>query len=198
MKVIPGCLYALRFNTIQVVKISALFLFAVSVNNGLLAQTNVKAEGEFPVPSGNQNQLFYLQRTENINTVVYELNEENGNLNTVIPIRAFWIVYAKSGQRENLSGMEKEFAYGVKIKSTAKDQYQFTLAAYPKITLKLLQGADQKYHVYIKPFKQPMILSRIYIKERAGFLKMEPAVEYIEFTGTDATSGKEVSERVEP
>ena len=32
------------------------------------------AQEGFPVPAGNAKQLFYLQRTSNTNTIVYELN----------------------------------------------------------------------------------------------------------------------------
>ena len=55
-------------NILAVCQIIALLLFVM--NTAALAQENVK----LPAPSGNPNQLFYLQRSTNTNTVVYELN----------------------------------------------------------------------------------------------------------------------------
>ncbi len=49
----------------------------------------------FPKPAGNANQLFYLQRSENTNTVIYELNKKDGVLDTVAPVHIYWICYAE-------------------------------------------------------------------------------------------------------
>src|SRR6185437_583894 len=110
-------------------KIVAIILFYFLCINKSLSQI----EKQFPVPAGNPNQLFYLQRSKNINTVIYELNIINGKLNSEKPIDVFWIMYTKDKKRENLSEMEKDFVYGVKINPPEKKEYSFTLAAYPKL-----------------------------------------------------------------
>lgn len=177
---------------------TTLFVLGILFAATLTAQI-IKIDGmEFPVPSGNPNQLFYLQRTENINTVVYELNEQNGVLNTEDPIHIFWIMYEKDQQHQNLSEMEQKFAYGIKIKSSGNLPCQFTLVACPNITLQLVKDASQKYHVCVTPNKQKMVLQHAYIKVKEGGLNLRPHVEYIEFSGTDAMSGKEMTERVIP
>ena len=173
-------------------------LFTLVANYTLLAQDTKKENIKYPVPLGNTKQLFYLQRTENMNTLIYELNEANGVLDTENPIHIFWILYAKEKQHEELSEMEKKFAYGIKIKLAVNESYQFTLVAYSKINLQLKKGADEKYHVYVTPTKQQLILNKVYIQVKEGGFKIEPDVEYIEFTGTDAVNGKETTERVIP
>ena len=40
----------------------------------------------FPIPTGNSRQLFYLQRTSNKNTLIYELNYKNGNIDKEDPV----------------------------------------------------------------------------------------------------------------
>jgi phosphatidylinositol phosphate synthase len=164
----------------------------------LLAQNITANEKEFPTPTGNPQQLFYLQRTENTNTVVYELNEPNGNLDTDNPIHIFWIMYAKQKQQQELTEVEKKFAYGIKIKPANKEQYEFTLVAYPKINLQLTKNAKQKYGVYTSLNGQSIILHRVYIKVKETEFALKPTVEYVELSGTDVISGKEITKRITP
>ena len=85
----------------------------------LLAQS-----ANFPVPSGNSNQLFYLQRTPNTNTIVCELNLINGKLDTETPIHVFWLRYGDKGQREELAYIQRKFAYGISNRKIAENQYE--------------------------------------------------------------------------
>ena len=178
----------------KAINIALFVLLFLSFNNKLLAQN----QNQFPIPSGNSNQLFYLQRTKNINTIVYELNIENGKLNPEKPIYAYWIMYTENQKRQDLSAMEKDFVYGIKINSTQKEGYQFTLAAYPKINLQLIKDSNQKYFVSVTPSKHQIRLTKVYIKEKDSNFKLEPTVEYIEFSGIDVLSGKEITERITP
>jgi len=63
-------------------------------SNIIMAQNEVS----FPKPNGNSNQLFFLQRTPNANTVVYELNVKNGELDSIEPVHIFWILYGKNAE----------------------------------------------------------------------------------------------------
>jgi hypothetical protein len=170
-------------------------VFVLSV---FLFQYKLSAQNkqQFPVPLAGPNQLFYLQRTQNINTIIYELNIENGKLNTETPIDVFWILYTENERRENLTTIEKDFVYGVKIKSLEKKEYQFTLAAYPKINLQLAKDSAQKYHVYVTPSKRQIKLTKVYIEEKENHFKLEPNIEFIEFIGIDLITGLEISERI--
>jgi hypothetical protein len=83
--------------------IGVLIITAMAVGKpGLYAQTKpipapkvvVDPQDTFPVPSGNPNQLFYLQRTNNTNTIVCELNVNGkGQLDEESPVHVFWIRY---------------------------------------------------------------------------------------------------------
>ncbi len=167
-------------------------------NTKLEAQTILEDGKEFTVPAGNANQLFYLQRNENINTVVYELNETNGVLNVTNPIYIFWIMYAKSGEHEELSAMEKKMAYGIKLTSIGNESYEFTLASYSKLKLRLSKDANKKYRVYVTPGKQKMILHRVYLEIKKKSFELKPDVTSIKFTGIDVLSGKEITEEIIP
>ncbi len=67
--------------------------------------------------AGRQH-LFVIERSQNANTVVYDLRlEANGTPPRKHPIDAYWMRYASSGERMELRWLEKRMAYGVKIKS---------------------------------------------------------------------------------
>src|SRR5258705_13711811 len=75
---------------------------------------------KFPTPTGNPNQLFFLQRSQNINTVIYELNFKNGMVDTVEPVHVFWICYAEHGQQEELTELQRKRAYGLQLNISLK------------------------------------------------------------------------------
>src|SRR5688572_10785112 len=84
------------------------------------------AQTGFPVPGGNQKQLFYLQRTPNTNTIVYELNYKNGVIDPDNPVHEFWIRYQENGQRQELSYIQRKFAYGIKTRKLAENKYELS------------------------------------------------------------------------
>lgn len=162
----------------------------------ILAQNLKENNTEFPALKGNPNQLFYLQRTKNTNTIIYELNKKNGLLDSKNPIHVFWILFASNEECQELSSIEKKFAYGITVTSIGNGEYQFTLVAYPKIILYLKKDSDQNYHVYLTLSGKLMMLQRTFIKEKEGGFSLSPTVEYIDFFGIDVVNGKEIYERI--
>ena len=76
----------------------------------------------FPVPSGVTNQLFYLQRDPNTNTVIYQLNVDRaGKLDEDEPVNVFWIRYDEHGERKDLNFIQRKFAYGLTAEKMAAD-----------------------------------------------------------------------------
>ena len=149
---------------------------------------------QFPIPVGNPNQLFFLQRTQNINTVIYELNIKNGVMDTLNPVHIFWICYAEKSQKEELTEIQRKHAYGLLARYISKDHYELMFLAYKKYTLDLKKGLDNAFHVYAKINQKQTILSRIYIQIHGGTL-LSPNIEYVMLTGTDPESGTEVTEK---
>jgi len=156
----------------------------------------VYAQSGFPVPQGNPNQLIYLQRTPNTNTIVCELNfTRDGKLDVDDPVHVFWIRYGEQGQRAELSFLQRNFAYGVKTKFLSKDRYELHFVSYKKLVMYLVRAADNKYHVVTSINQKQVILNRIFIKINPGGSFWSPNVEYIELAGTEPGSGMEVLER---
>ena len=152
------------------------------------------AQQGFPVPESNALQLFYLQRTSNTNTIVYELNYKDGVLDEDNPVHVFWIRYTEQGQRAELSWIQRRFAYGVKVKQLPDSSYRVRLVSYAGYSMFLKKGGDGKYRLYAPINQQMMLLNRIFVKITGGSM-WSPDIEYFELSGVDPATGKPVSER---
>jgi hypothetical protein len=160
----------------------------------LSISANVGAQDKFPVPAGSPNQLFYLQRTANTNTIMVDANLKNGELDEEEPVHVYWIRFTDQGQKEELNYIQRKFAYGIKSRLIAKDKYELNFVSYKKYPMYLMKGANNKYNVYGTINQKQAIVNRIFVKINGGTL-FSPNVEYVEIKGVDPSNGKEVIER---
>jgi hypothetical protein len=149
----------------------------------------------FPVPVLNSKQLFYLQRTPNTNTIVYELNYQDGVIDKDNPVHGFWIRYQERGQREDLSFIQRKFAYGLKTRQIAENNYELSFVSYKKYKMYLRMGADKKFYVYTNINQKPAILTSIFIKINGGSF-WSPNVEYVEISGIEPNTHSVIKERL--
>jgi phosphatidylglycerophosphate synthase len=155
------------------------------------------AQDTFPIPPHNSKSLFYLQRTPNTNTIICELNEKNGIPDEDDPVHVLWVRYTEQKQRQELSFLQRHFAYGIKSQSLGNDRYVLHFISYKKLPLVLKKSpVDNQHHVYATISGKEAILSRIYIKINPGGSFWSPNVEYIELKGTDPDNGKELMQRI--
>lgn len=161
----------------------------------ILLSVFAKAQDKFPVPADNPKQMFYLQRTSNTNTIVYELNYKNGVLDQEDPIHVFWIRYGEKGQKEELNFIQRKFAYGLKANFISHDKFKLNFVSYKKYVMYLMKGSDNKYNVYANINQKHAILDRIFVKINGGSL-FSPNIEYVEIKGIDPLTGLEVKERM--
>lgn len=162
-------------------------------------ERNELLNDSFPVPKNIQHMLFYVQRTPNINTVVYELNlDEKGQLNKSNPVHVFWIRYAEEGQREELSFIQRFYAYGLKTKDLGNNKYELRFVSYKKIPFYLYRSAiDNQFRAHATLAKKEVLLKKIFLQIEGGTFWF-PNVVYIEFTGIDPVTGQEIIERIKP
>jgi hypothetical protein len=166
------------------------------VNNSSFSVTPT-VDDKFPVPPVNINSLFFVQRSPNVNTIVYELNNKNGQLDTTNPIHVYWLRYADKGQKEELSYLQRKFAYGLTTTPKGNDQYDVRFVSYKKFPLTLMKTVDGKYHIFATIQQKQMMLSRIFIKIEGGSFWL-PNVVYVELQGTDPSTGREITEHFKP
>lgn len=176
-------------------KTTALILMIMLLLNQMLSAQPLPAHTELPTPTG-KNLLFFLQRTPDANTVIYELNFKGEVLDPEAPVKGSWIRYEEHGKTKELTPIEKKFAYGVKCKDLGNDQFEIRLMAYKKMPMYLMKSPlDHKYHIYIKDEGKHFLLKRVFVKVNGGSFWF-PKVAYIELITANSETGREILKRI--
>ena len=170
---------------------------------GVLSTTNAQAGSDsnsryfdYPIPS-IEHMLFYIQKSTNTNTVVYQLNLlDNEELNLSEPIKVFWLRYQEEGQRKNLSFIEQKFAYGVISKQIKNETNVFDvkLVALKSREFKLERNEDGQSKVVTIIDGKRASLSKIFLEIEGN--SFWPKITYIDIYGLDLNTGKEIHERL--
>jgi hypothetical protein len=138
--------------------------------------------------------LFFIARSKNKNVVCYDLliPQTPGSEPT---IDVYWEMAAKSGQREELTGLERARAYGYRtLGKNSRGELTISLLAAPQRPLTITStSARPEARVVIN--KAPAQLESIYVQTREGGLI--PKVLYVDLRGR-RESGQTTSERIEP
>jgi phosphatidylglycerophosphate synthase len=188
-------LTAMDAKTKKVVSASAVM---IALMIPVLTFANRIGEPVFPVPTNLPHMLFYMQRTPNSNTIIYDLNiQKDGKLDEDEPVNVYWIRYADGGEKKDLNYIQRKFAYGIKVKNLGNDKYSIHSVAYAKKEMFLMKSPSGDYHVYAKIGNTMAILNRIYLQIEGGTFWF-PNVVYIELKGIDPASGKEIKEQIKP
>src|SRR5688572_17702613 len=117
-------------------------LLCVFVSLGITVQAQhiTPYYGPFPEPAPIRNMLFYLQRTIDRNTVIYELNlDMNGEVSLKSPVKCYWILFEEGGAIRPLTFAQANFAFGIQSKLLDKEKkiFQLNLVSYPPVKLLL-------------------------------------------------------------
>jgi len=136
----------------------------------------------FPVPK-LQDQLFYIQRNLNSNTIIYKLNKNlSGSINETSPLEVFWLNYETGIKRKELNHIQDKLAYGYKSWKINNDTYQFQIVSYPTKDFFLAKDDQTGYRVYSKLNNEMSVIHNIFVyAEEFGVF---PQVKFIEFFGT--------------
>lgn len=161
------------------------------------ADTGNPSPIKFPTPKGINNQLFYLQRDPNTNTVICELNlDKDGEIDEKDPIKVYWMRYGDNGKKEDLSYVQRKFAYGIQTKSIGNEQYELRFVSHKKLPLYLTKSVeDKKYHVYVTVNKKRIQLERIFVRIEGGSFWL-PNVKYVELKGINTANKSQITERI--
>lgn len=162
----------------------------------VFAQSKKTKVVNFPVPKGIENQLFYLQRDPNTNTIICQLNaDRTGDVDSENPINVFWMRYDESGQKADLNYIQRKFAYGINAKPLGNDRYELKFVSYSKFPLLLAKDKTGHYKVFATVNKKQIVIERIYVHIEGGTFWV-PNVKYVEIKGKDAISGEDLVEKM--
>lgn len=152
---------------------------------------------KFPTPQVTSNQLFYLQRDPNTNTIVYELNlDKEGDIVKKEPVKAYWIRYTEKGKKVDLNYIQRKFAYGIQSKDLGDNYYELRFVAHKQLPMYLLKSPDdKKYHVYVTVNNKKLQLQRIFLRIEGGSFWL-PNVKYVELKGINTANKVQTVERI--
>ncbi len=183
--------------------IKAAVLIGMLLASGLGFVSNAHAQDDpspltFPTPKGINNQLFYVQRDPNTNTIICQLNiDKNGEVVKDQPVNVFWMRYGDNGEKKELSYIQRKFAYGILTKNLGNGQFELRFTSHKKLPMYLYKSTtDKKYHVYATINNKKMQLDRIFLRIEGGSFWL-PNVKYVEIKGHDAVEPtKSLTERI--
>lgn len=167
----------------------------------ILAWSQTTLTGKaLPQPKLTDNSLFYLQRTKNTNTVVYDaVPEAQGKLNAKKPIDAYWLHYeSEGGKRADLSTFEQMAVYGVDYEEIkdGRGSYLMRLKAFKDRAVTVSRNEVGKFVGFMNINGKKAILKRIYIEAKEGLIS--PTVLWVDLFGIDPATGQAVTERIRP
>lgn len=183
--------------------ITLTILLSILLNFNSLAQKNKPVSAEstehYPVPATSSNLLFYIQRSSNVNSIIYDANLGiDKKLDPKNPVHTYWILYTQGGKKQELTSIQRSLAYGLHTRPTPTEigSYDGYFFAYRKrrFVVKLnLKGEP----IALFPINGKMqILKKVFVKvDESG---MMPSVIYVELWGRDVLTDKDVYEKFKP
>lgn len=161
----------------------------------------VSPSDTFPVPEVSASRLFYVQRTHNKNTIVYDINyNADSTINEKEPIKIYWIRYSDKGEITPLSYIQNKYAYGIEsaLIDKVNRTFRINFVSYKKRYIYLMRSATGKnYKACITINGKLSYLTKAFVQIEGGTFWI-PHIVYVEITGTDISSGKKVIEKFKP
>ena len=149
---------------------------------------------KFPVPPHSKKSLFYIHRSTNPNTVVYEANFLSNGIDPENPVNVYWIRVGEKAQQRGLNYMEKTFAYGVKSKPIDNLRYHVQFVASKSKTMEVSLDENGQARAMMRLNGQPARLTKIFVQvAEDGWW---PRIAYIEFFGVDSRTSQPVYEKM--
>ena len=122
----------------------------MSLDSSTIVHPQIKYN--IPVPPVNRNTLFYIQKSTNPNTVMYEgRRDESGNIDEEQPVDVFWIRYQMDSSRKDLNFIQRKLAYGINFDPTESgDGYLINLVSYKKRRIHIFKNTSGEIQANMK------------------------------------------------
>ena len=150
---------------------------------------------DYPVPEATDDLLFYIQRNQNKNTVVYNLNRNNlGQIHQDYPMNVSWINYSDGGVRKELNQIQNKLAYGYNSKVINSETFEFHFVSYERLRFFIAKQEGKQFKALLKINEEMSILNNVYVyAEEIGVF---PQVKFIELFGESLQTREAVYQRI--
>ncbi len=142
---------------------------------------------DYPIIDAYPDLLFYIQRNQNINTVIYELNLlPGGLLDLNDPINISWVYFSENGEKkvQDLNYIQKKLAYGYNHNIISNDLIEFKFVSYDQMTFYLARDNKKRFRVFSRFGGENIEVEMLYIY--AEDLGVFPQVKFVEFYGKNS------------
>jgi len=156
---------------------------------------------KWPQPPPAPNRLFYIQRSSNANTIVYDAQlGAKGRFNPDKPVVVYWLRYAEQGQRQELSWIQRTLAYGLSRPELLGEELVTNWVSYRKRPLHLTIDADGHPVARIQINNRMAQLRRVFVQvgDSARANPKIAFINYIDLYGQDIKTRQPVHERFVP
>ena len=149
----------------------------------------------YPVPDVD-DMLFYIQRNQNTNTVIYQIIKDNsGCFVANNPIKVYWKYFDHKAMDEPLNYIQRKLAYGYDFDIINKDTIQLQIVSYPDYKIFITKNDKDIYKAVSKINDMWAELSNVYVfvDEQGAF----PVVKYLELYGIQVDTGLPCYEKID-
>ena len=163
------------------------------------ASAQLWARTDYPIPPESPVRVFFIQRSTNANTVVYDARlRSDGSLDPGQPIHAYWLRYASTGERRELNFVEQNLAYGPIAEPHPRQRgaWLVRFAAWGERDMRLQLDATGRPVLVGEVAGRHARLVSIYLHVREG--RFWPSVPAIDVYGVDLATGAALHERIVP
>jgi hypothetical protein len=164
-----------------------------------LADAKLWARGDYPIPPQSATRVFFIQRSTNANTVVYEARlRSDGKLDVEQPVEAYWLRYASTGERRALNFVEQNLAYGPRAEAHPRERgaWSFRFAGYGERDIRLQLDGSGRPVLLAEVAGRTARLVSSYLHVHEG--RFWPSVTAVDVYGIDVATGAAVHERIVP
>lgn len=152
----------------------------------------------YPVPLETDRMLFYIQRSHNKNTVIYDLNIlPDGKVDVKNPVNIYWIRYEEGGRKAELSRIHQR-VFGVRCRLADKLGNTFILQfnSFIKREVHIIKLSSGVYNAYTKINNEMAQLKSVFIKADMNAAGLPLLFRYIDINGVSAKNKQKISERI--
>ena len=149
----------------------------------------------YPIPE-EEDMLFYIQRNQNPNTVIYKIQKDrDGNFLRGNPVYVFWRQFDNDRDDEPLNYIQRKLAYGYEYDIINNDAIQMHIISYPTYKIFVTRNDEQVYKAISKINGIWAELTNVYVfvEEQGAF----PVVKYLELYGLHVDSGLPCYEKID-
>lgn len=152
---------------------------------------------DYPVIDDYDQLLFYIQRNQNYNTVIYEVNLQYSELlNLSQPISIHWLNIDEEGYQDKreLNYIQKKLAFGYTFEVINHDLIEFRFISYDNMKFYLGKNSLGRFRVFSE-------MNNLMIEIESLFIYAEdfgvfPQVKFVDFYGKNSFTGDKFYKRL--